>query len=122
MTEADKEWLHMVIGENIRRAREKANLKQESFATAIGLSRASIINIEKGRQSPSLYLLWEICKTLNISIQDVFPKQNVNDASLQKESLVELDDHIVKVLEKHFSPKEESMENVKNFIISSGFQ
>ncbi|MBA9077086.1 helix-turn-helix transcriptional regulator [Rufibacter quisquiliarum] len=79
MLEEDKEF-YALIGENIRRVREEANLKQEAFANMFGLSRASIVNIEKGRQNPSLYFVVKIAVTLNIKIEKILGSTySVND-------------------------------------------
>lgn len=119
MTESDKERLHRVIGENIRFARERANLKQEAFADRIGLSRASVINIEKGRQAPPLYLIWEISRILEVPVQDFFPKQEPYTNLTENKNSVELEESIVKSLDKHFDPAEESKEKVISFLISN---
>ncbi len=122
MTEADKERLHGIIGENIRIAREKAGLKQETLANMLDLSRASIINIEKGRQSPPLYLIWEISNLLKVPIQSFFVRQALDADASQDRSQVELEEKIVKTLAKHFAPDEESIKNVTTFLISTASQ
>ena len=38
------------LGGRIRAARDRAGVKQEQLAQAVGLSRTSITNIERGRQ------------------------------------------------------------------------
>lgn len=45
------------IGARIRRARVEARLTQEELAEHIGLTRVSIVNIEKGRQACSIQKL-----------------------------------------------------------------
>ena len=122
MTEVDKERLHGIIGENIRIAREKAGLKQETLANMLDLSRASIINIEKGRQSPPLYLIWEISNLLRVPIQNLFIQQASDADASQGRSKVELEEKIVKSLAKHFDPDDESIKNVTTFLISSASQ
>ncbi len=125
MTEADKERLHGIIGENIRIAREKACLKQETLANMLDMSRASIINIEKGRQSPPLYLIWEISNVLKVPIQSFFVQQAPDaDASQSRSQVeqVELEEKIAKSLAKHFAPDDESIKNVTTFLISSASQ
>ncbi|GAA4459314.1 hypothetical protein GCM10023189_32830 [Nibrella saemangeumensis] len=120
MTEVEKENFHRLLGDNIRREREQANLKQDTLAARIGLSRASIINIEKGRQAPPVYLIWEISKVLAVPIQKLFPTQEPD--LCQTKPLLALDDKVMKSLEKHFEPSETSMENVKNFLLSATFR
>ena len=51
MISAEQNKFYVILGYRIREARIKANLKQETFATFLSLSRASIVNIEKGIQT-----------------------------------------------------------------------
>ena len=44
-----------VLGSNISSIRIKKGLKQEELANHLGLSRPSIVNIEKGNQRPTLF-------------------------------------------------------------------
>ena len=62
-----------MLGDRIRSARTKANIKQEAFADYLKLSRSSIVNIEKGRQHPSIHLLLDIAKILKTNVVDLFP-------------------------------------------------
>jgi transcriptional regulator with XRE-family HTH domain len=50
------------IGSRIRNARLLSGISQEILAAQLGLTRASIINIEKGRHRPSVHLLIEIVR------------------------------------------------------------
>ena len=53
--------------------RKRKNLTQEEFATKIGLSRASVINMEAGRQQITLKNLFLICRELGIKSSDLLP-------------------------------------------------
>ncbi|MCU0421651.1 MAG: helix-turn-helix domain-containing protein [Bacteroidia bacterium] len=79
MVSTEKTNFYRVLGGKIREARVKANLKQETFASFLDLSRASIVNIEKGRQHPPIHVLWDIAKVLNIQASDLFPQLDVSD-------------------------------------------
>jgi DNA-binding XRE family transcriptional regulator len=82
MTEAELGNFYIQLGINIKRHREQAGLKQEAFATMLNLSRASIVNIEKGRQRPPLHLMWDISKQLKISVSEILsPLENINVSS-----------------------------------------
>ncbi|MBU5594552.1 MULTISPECIES: helix-turn-helix transcriptional regulator [Bacillaceae] len=52
------------------RAREK--LTQQDLAKRVGVSRQTIISIEKVRYTPSLTLAFEIAQALNCEITEVF--------------------------------------------------
>jgi putative transcriptional regulator len=45
---------------------------QADLATALGVSRQTVISIERGRFDPSLPLAFLIAQTFNCSIEDVF--------------------------------------------------
>jgi transcriptional regulator with XRE-family HTH domain len=63
--------LYITIGQLIRRRRENRGLPQQKVADEIGLSRASVTNIEAGRQRIFLDQLVAICRVLEIELSDV---------------------------------------------------
>ena len=52
--------------------RKKFGLSQEKLAEKLGVSRQTIISIEKGKYDPSLPLAFEIAKTFQTTIEHVF--------------------------------------------------
>lgn len=74
MTKAEQKKFYVLLGERIKEARTISGLKQEAFANFLSLSRASIVNIEKGRQRPSIHLLWDIAKVLDIEVSSLLPQ------------------------------------------------
>lgn len=79
MIKSEQSKFYLALGSSIRQARTKAKLKQETFATFLNLSRASIVNIEKGRQHPPIHLLWDIAKILNIQVSDLLPQFEIGE-------------------------------------------
>lgn len=79
MIQSEQNKFYLILGTRIREFRIKASLKQETFAIFLKLSRASIVNIEKGRQHPSIHLLLDIAKVLNIHISDLLPQFEVEE-------------------------------------------
>ncbi len=61
------------VGDKIKQRRHELNLNQESLATACGLTRASIVNIEAGRNNTTLDRLYLICCILKIPTDTIFP-------------------------------------------------
>jgi transcriptional regulator with XRE-family HTH domain len=89
MTEEQKRLFYQQLGENIRVARENSALTQSVLASFLGLSRASIVNIEKGRQRPSIDLLFSLSRILNSELSELIPAfQNI--AKFESEN-IELD-------------------------------
>jgi len=64
------------VGEKIRAQRGK-DLSQEALASAIGLTRTSISNIEKGRQRLLLHTLADIAAALNVDAASLLPDRRV---------------------------------------------
>ena len=58
------------IGENLQRLRRVARLTQDALASSIGVSRATIANMETGRQAMSTYQLVCIANALNLPSPD----------------------------------------------------
>ena len=48
------------------------NLTQEDLANAIGVTRQTVIAMEKGQYNPSLHLAFKIAHYFKVKIEDVF--------------------------------------------------
>ena len=58
--------IYKEVGRTIRRYREGVRRTQEQVAAAIGMSRASLANIEVGRQRVQLHHLYAIATALDL--------------------------------------------------------
>ena len=67
------------VGTRIREARVAVNLSQEQLARALGISFQQIQNYEKGANGVSAVRLFDICKTLNVSLASMFPQDTPKD-------------------------------------------
>lgn len=56
----------------LRQLREGKNLTQEDLAVLVGVSRQTIISLEKGKYNPSLTLAFLLAKSFGLSIEEVF--------------------------------------------------
>lgn len=52
--------------------RKQRNEKQEELANIVGVSRQTIISIEKGKYNPSILLAFKIANHFNKSIEEIF--------------------------------------------------
>lgn len=68
----DRDALYRFVGERIRAARGK-QLSQDALALAVGLTRSSISNIEKGRQKLLLHTLVDIANALKVEAATLLP-------------------------------------------------
>ncbi|MCW3122611.1 MAG: hypothetical protein JWQ38_2103, partial [Flavipsychrobacter sp.] len=71
-----QDYFYLRLGELIKEARNKVDVKQEKLAEFLGLSRVSIVNIEQGKQKVQIHTLLEIINYLEIPITDFFGKLN----------------------------------------------
>jgi transcriptional regulator with XRE-family HTH domain len=57
-----------VVGENLRRLRTKRGLSLQRLSRASGVSRAMLGQIELGRSSPTVNVVWKIAQALAVSV------------------------------------------------------
>ncbi|MFK8247982.1 helix-turn-helix transcriptional regulator [Leuconostoc mesenteroides] len=62
----------MKINNNVQPVRKSLHLTQESLAKQIGVSRRTIVSIEKGNYTPSLMLAFQLAQALKIPLTDLF--------------------------------------------------
>lgn len=63
----------MKLGNNIKRCRfDNDDLSQEALAKEIGVSRQTIISIEKSKYVPSTLLAFKIAMFFNKSVEEIF--------------------------------------------------
>jgi transcriptional regulator with XRE-family HTH domain len=74
---ADDETLYRVIGARIRDSRKRSveRFSQARLAKRLNVSRASIVNIEAGRQHAPLHLLWRIAEILDTELVSLIPRR-----------------------------------------------
>jgi len=56
----------------LRELREAKGLTQEELAKALGVTRQTVIAIEKGKYDPSLRLAFKIARFFGVKIEDIF--------------------------------------------------
>jgi putative transcriptional regulator len=62
----------MTLHNRLRELRLQGELTQESLATAAGVTRQTIIAIEKRRLIPSVILAFRLARALGVQLEDVF--------------------------------------------------
>jgi DNA-binding XRE family transcriptional regulator len=74
MNENKENAIYEIVGANIKRFRQDIKMNQMSLASKINLSRTSLVNIEQGKQHPSLFLLLKIAQSLGVTLHDLIPE------------------------------------------------
>ena len=85
----------IALREAIRNERKNKRITQEELAEMLEVSPTHVKHIESGHRKPSIEILFELAKILNISLDEVvFPKNRTpNDATRGKiERLLDVSD------------------------------
>ena len=61
-----------VLRNNIRRLRFEKSMTQEELALRVGVSRQTIMSIERGDTNPSVLLAFKIASALDMQITETF--------------------------------------------------
>jgi transcriptional regulator with XRE-family HTH domain len=111
----DEALLYRLVGEKVRAARLRAapSLSQEKLARRLGVSRASVVNIEAGRQRPPLHVLWQIAEALNTELTFLIPRQSEYQVGAEP---VRLDAQVVSQIEKAASGDAATRRKLTDFI------
>ena len=112
----DTEDLYREVGRKIREARERfgeKKLSQEKLAKRLKLSRASIVNIEAGRQHAPLHLLWKIAEALGTDVALLIPRR---EELLGPADAVELDNSMVEQIKDAANGNAETIKVLTGFV------
>ena len=60
------------ITNEVNKFRTERQVTQEEFAQTVGVSRQTIIAIEKGKYTPSVMLSLKIAKYFGLPVEDIF--------------------------------------------------
>ena len=57
---------------HLEELRKQRGIRQEDLAQSLGVSRQTVISLEKGKYNPSLALAFKLARYFNLSIEDIF--------------------------------------------------
>jgi len=60
------------VSNKVQKFRKEKQLTQEAFAEAVGVTRQTVIAIEKGNYTPSVLLALKIANYFGSSVEDIF--------------------------------------------------
>jgi transcriptional regulator with XRE-family HTH domain len=104
-------FLYKELGARIKKHRELKGFKQAPFAELLKISRASLVNIEKGRQHSPLHNLYEIARLLGLSVAELIPE-------LLEEPKGQLNEEIEKQIEISSAGNTEIQQKLKEFALT----
>lgn len=61
------------LGKNLRTIREKIGYSQEQVAEHVGISVTYYAGIERGEENPTLAVIRNLCKVLNVKSKYILP-------------------------------------------------
>jgi transcriptional regulator with XRE-family HTH domain len=67
--------IYAQFGQLVREHRQALGMKQGALAEALGLSRTSITNIERGRQRIQLHQIFAVAEALAIEVDILLPRR-----------------------------------------------
>lgn len=62
----------MTLNNSIKEYRTTKNMTQEDLAAAVGVSRQTIIAMEKGNYTPSLMLALQLAQVFTVRVEELF--------------------------------------------------
>jgi len=68
--------LNRNIADNLRQIRAKNRISQDELAEKSGISQQYICKIENEKVNPSIYILFTIASSLNVTVNDLIYRQN----------------------------------------------
>ena len=67
---------NLILASNIKAERARKSLTQFQLAELIGVSESTISLIERGLQAPSIFIVHDIAKVLEIDLSDLLKNLN----------------------------------------------
>lgn len=112
---ADDEVLYQVVGQKIRHVREhsRPKLSQAQLAAKLGVSRASVVNIESGRQHAPLHVLWQIAGILGTELSLLIPQR---DELFETQAPIKLDERTISQIEAAANGDPETRRRLTGFV------
>jgi transcriptional regulator with XRE-family HTH domain len=63
--------MRKLVGQNVRRIRQRKGLTQEEFADVSGFSQQYISGLEQGHRNPTVVTLYELASALGVAPVDL---------------------------------------------------
>lgn len=79
----DEESINKAFGAHLGAERKRSLLTQEDLSRRVGVGRTTIANIERGRQSVSIPLLYRLASALGVAPESLLP-QGVESSSSEE--------------------------------------
>lgn len=101
-------FFYKALGERVCKSRLNRNLTQKELGNLILLSRVSVTNIEKGKQTVQVHILKKIADVLKIDVIDLIPSDDIKTQDTQDEKTKNLSEQKKEWIEKIIGSLKES--------------
>lgn len=88
------------IGKFISVSRKEKKLTQESLAEKLGVSKNAVSKWERGINLPDVSLMEDLCKELNITLNELFAGEHLNEKDVVKQSEITIIDILKQEIKK----------------------
>ena len=78
-----RDQIYEKFGRLLAERRKSIGLSQHALAGSLGLSRASVANIERGRQAVQLHLIFRIAHILQVDLLELIPTLDEQVGTIQ---------------------------------------
>ena len=92
------ESVYLVFGRRLRKLRDQRRMAQHELALLSGLTRASIANIESGRQRVLLHQILQFAGALQVEISDLVPTTSEVELELENDNRASTDNYYLQRL------------------------
>lgn len=93
------ESVYLVFGRRLRKLRDQRGMAQHELALLSGLTRASIANIESGRQRVLLHQILQFSGALQVEISDLVPTKSEVELELENDSRASITNYLQRLSE-----------------------
>ncbi|MBN8853026.1 MAG: hypothetical protein BGO55_14160 [Sphingobacteriales bacterium 50-39] len=116
MSQIEHKEFYENMGSLIREARLKAEISQDVLAQHLGLTRASIVNIEKGRQRPMIHTLIQIAEAVKVNLTNLIPSTATPSLVQNEVPPSELPTDFDNIISDDFTVDLQTKDAVKQFV------
>lgn len=71
--------IQLLFGQNVRLAREKKGWSQDRLSDESGLHRTYVSGIERGVRNPTIEIVQQVAKALDVDIKELFADTKAKD-------------------------------------------
>lgn len=75
------------VGDRLRFFRERKHISTNKLANLAGISQSYVRDIEMGNKNPTIEVIFQLCRALDISLKDFFDDENMtlgNDPLIER--------------------------------------